>query len=271
MRVFGKMLFVDQISVSLANTTILDRVEFRALPGEITAVIGPNGSGKSTLMRAMSGDIPYEGNIELNGHNIDTLQPWELATIRAVLPQKSVLAFSFTVSEVVNIGLCNGIGAESNKIIFDALSCVGLLGFSQRQYSELSGGEQQRVQLARVLAQVWKPQESVKPRWIFLDEPVSSLDIAHQIEVMNIAKDYAHSGGGVIAIMHDLNLTSMYADNIAILYQGKKLCQGKPQDVMTDEWLSRAYECDLRVNTSPHLPSMYVLPHLAVSRSKSAQ
>ena len=145
------------------------------------------------------------------------------------------------------------------------------MDLAQRQYSQLSGGEQQRVQLARVLAQVWKPHKAGKPRWIFLDEPVSSLDIAHQIEVMNIAKNYANSGGGIIAIMHDLNLTSMYADNIAILYQGKKLCQGKPQDVMTDEWLSRAYECDLRVNTSPHPPSMYILPHLAVSRSKSDQ
>jgi iron complex transport system ATP-binding protein len=222
-------------------------------------------------MRAMSGDITYEGDILLNGHNINTLQPWELASIRAVLPQKSTLAFSFTVSEVVHIGLCNGISAETNKIIYDALNCVGLLSFAQRQYSELSGGEQQRVQLARVLAQVWKPNESGKPRWIFLDEPVSSLDIAHQVEVMNIAKDFAHSGGGVIAIMHDINLTSMYADNIAVLYQGKTLCQGMPQAVLTDEWLSLAYECDLRVNTSPRPPATYILPHLAVSRSKLNQ
>lgn len=261
------MLFVDQVSVSLANTTILDRVVFQALPGGITAVIGPNGSGKSTLLRAMSGDIPYEGKILLNGLNIDTLQPWELASIRAVLPQKSTLAFSFTVSEVVHIGLRNGIGAESNEIIYEALSCVGLLGFAQRQYSELSGGEQQRVQLARVIAQVWKPHEAGQTRWIFLDEPVSSLDIAHQIEVMNIAKNFAHSGGGVIVIMHDLNLTSMYADNIAVLHKGRKLCQGMPQDVMTDEWLSLAYQCDLRVNTSPQPPATYILPHLAVSRS----
>ena len=261
------MLFVDQVSVSLANTTILDRIVFQAQPGEITAVIGPNGSGKSTLLRAISGDIPYEGKILLNGHSIDTLQPWELASMRAVLPQKSSLAFSFTVSEVVHIGLRNGIGAEFNTIISDALSCVGLLGFAERQYLELSGGEQQRVQLARVLAQVWVPYEAGQNRWIFLDEPVSSLDIAHQIEVMNIAKNYAQSGGGVIAIMHDLNLTSMYANNIAVLHKGKKLCQGMPQDVMTDEWLSLAYECDLRVNTSPPPPATYILPHLAVTRS----
>ena len=182
-----------------------------------------------------------------------------------------VLAFSFTVSEVVHIGLRNGISAESNNIIYDALSHVGLIDFAQRQYSELSGGEQQRVQLARVLAQVWKPHEGGQPRWIFLDEPVSSLDVAHQIEVMNIAKDYADSGGGVIAIMHDLNLTSMYADNIAIFYKGKKLCQGVPKEVMTDEWLSLAYECNLRVNTTPNPPARYILPHLAVARSKLNQ
>jgi len=263
------MLFVDQVSVSLANTTILDRLEFLALPGEITAVIGPNGSGKSTLMRAISGDIQYKGKILLNGYDIDTLQRCELAYMRAVLPQKSVLAFSFNVSEVVHIGLRNSVGAEANKTINEALRCVGLLGFAQRQYSELSGGEQQRVQLARVLAQVWIPYENGQPRWIFLDEPVSSLDVAYQIEVMNIAKNYARSGGGVIAVMHDLNLTSMYADNIAVLFCGKKLCQGVPGDVMTDEWLSRAYECNLRVNITPQAPATYILPHVAVAKPKS--
>ena len=263
------MLIVDQVSVSLTNTTILERIEFQAQPGEITAVIGPNGSGKSTLMRAMSGDIPYEGKIILNGHNIESLRPWELASMRAVLPQKSILAFSFTVSEVVHIGLQNGISAETGNIIYDSLNYVGLSGFANREYSELSGGEQQRVQLARVLAQVWEPYENGQPRWIFLDEPVSSLDIAHQIEVMNIAKNYAQSGGGVIAIMHDLNLTSMYADNIAVFYQGKKLCQGLPQEVMTDKWLSQAYECSLRVNTNPPPSAIYVLPHLADAKPKS--
>jgi len=263
------MLLVNQVSVSLTNTTILEGVEFQAKPGEITAVIGPNGSGKSTLMRAMSGEIPYKGNISLNGHNIKTLQPWQLASMRAVLPQKSTLSFSFTVSEVVHIGLRNGTSADSSDVIHDALSHVGLLGLAHREYSELSGGEQQRVQLARVLAQVWKPRENDKPRWIFLDEPVASLDIAHQIEVMNIAKNYAHSGGGVIAIMHDLNLTSMYADNIAVFYQGKKLCQGVPQEVMTDSWLSQAYDCNLRVNTKPSPSSIFILPHLADRKSKS--
>jgi iron complex transport system ATP-binding protein len=261
------MLWVDQVSVSLANNKILDRIDLQALPGEVTVIIGPNGSGKSTLMRAMSGDIPYEGKILLNGHDIKTLKPWDLASKRAVLPQKSILAFPFTVEEVVHIGLRNGIGAQTTTIIYDALSSVGLSAYAQRQYAELSGGEQQRVQLARVLAQVWTPYEMGQARWIFLDEPVSSLDIAHQIDVINIAKEYARSGGGVIAIMHDLNLTSMVANKMAILHRGKTLCQGVPKDVMTDNWLSHAYECDLRVNTSPKPPATYILPHLAAART----
>ncbi|MDG1936891.1 MAG: heme ABC transporter ATP-binding protein [Paracoccaceae bacterium] len=262
------MLCVNQVSVSIKNTKILKQIEFIALPGEVTAIIGANGSGKSTLMRAMSGDIPYDGKISLNGRDIGSIKPYELASKRAVMPQKSNVAFPFTVAEVVHIGLRNGVGAETTRTIYDALRCVGLATFARRKYSDLSGGEQQRVQLARVLAQVWTPHHAGQARWIFLDEPVSSLDIAHQIDVMNIVKDYACSGGGIVAIMHDLNITSMFADKVAILHRGKRLCQGVPKDVMTDDWLSDAYDCDLRVNKSPKPPSTYILPHLANTRKK---
>ena len=266
MQKIGNMLRVDKVSVSLTNKKILHQIDLTALPGKVTVIIGPNGSGKSTLIRAISGEIPYHGKISLNGHDIRTIKPHDLASKRAVLPQKSILAFPFTVAEVVHIGLRNGEGAETTRTIQDALCCVGLSTFARRQYSELSGGEQQRVQLARVLAQVWTPCNDGQARWIFLDEPISSLDIAHQIDVMNIVKKYARSGGGVVVIMHDLNLTSMYADKVALLHRGKSLCAGAPKDVITDGWLSDAYACDLKVNKSPKPPATYILPHMANTR-----
>ena len=142
---------------------------------------------------------------------------------------------------------------------------IRVSGFAHRFYQELSGGEQQRAQLARVLCQVWRPIVDGEPCWLLLDEPVASLDIAHQLMVMQIARDYARAGGGVVAVMHDLNLTAMFADAVTILSEGRVLAAGSIGDVMRDEVLSPAYGCQLRVNVAPPLGSTYVLPHTAVT------
>ena len=137
-------------------------------------------------MKAISGEISYQGEIFINERDINSMKAWELAAIRAVLPQNSSVAFPFTVAEVIHIGLRNTKDSSTDHLINDALDCVGLLSLAKREYSQLSGGEQQRVQLARVLAQVWSPLVDGTAKWIFLDEPVSSLDISYQLEVMNI-------------------------------------------------------------------------------------
>ncbi len=134
--------------------------------------------------------------------------------------------------------------------------------FEGRFFQELSGGEQQRVQLARVLAQVWTPMHEGVPRWLFLDEPVSALDIGHQLQVMRIARDFADQGGGVVAVMHDLNLTAMFSDSVALIAEGGVLQQGGPEEVLCDALLSRAYRCQIRVNTQPG-QGVFLLPHAA--------
>lgn len=144
-----------------------------------------------------------------------------------------------------------------------ALARVGLVHYANRTFQELSGGEAQRVMLARVLAQVWAPVEGGQPRWLLLDEPVSSLDIAHQLQVMEIARHFARAGGGVIAVMHDLNLTALYADRVAVLAEGRRLAFGAPGEVLTDDILSRAYGCSLRVSSPPPVGVPYILPHAA--------
>ncbi|WP_428928404.1 heme ABC transporter ATP-binding protein [Marinibacterium sp. SX1] len=248
------------IRVTLGRREILHGLDFEARDGRVTAIVGPNGSGKSTLLKAMTGEIPATGDMSLNGRDIDAMQPWELASVRAVQSQSTTVAFPFTVIEVVRLGHSAGPWAAEPGIPEAALSRLGLDGYAHRYYHELSGGEQQRAQLARVLAQVWHPVQAFQPSWVFLDEPVSSLDIGHQFVVMDLLADYARQGGGVITVMHDLNLTAIYADHVVLMKDGQVLARGTPAEVLTDERLSQAYDHPLRVNRPAPSGVPYLLP-----------
>lgn len=260
-------LKAQNITVSIAGKRILHPLDFHAQPGKVTAIVGPNGSGKTTLLKAMTAELKYSGDIHLNGRNIKHESARDLANLRAVLPQATELAFPFTVLEVVRLGLTAGLSTDamdhSDRLPISALHKTGLAGFESRFYQELSGGEKQRVQLARVLVQIWQPVWQGQARWLFLDEPVSALDIGHQLSVMQIAKDYARAGGGVIAVMHDLNLTSMFADHMTLMRQGQVLASGTPEHVMTNTNLSLAYGCPLNVNTAPSDDVPWLLPQSA--------
>ncbi|WP_370311977.1 heme ABC transporter ATP-binding protein [Sagittula sp.] len=258
-------LIAEDIRVFYGRREALRGVSLRAEPREFTAIVGPNGSGKSTLLGALTASLPYSGRVMLNGRDIDGLKPWELSSERAVLPQASRLAFPFTVLEVVRLGVQAGTAGDRPEVPMQALARVGLEHYAERTFQELSGGEAQRVMLARVLAQVWSPVEDGRPRWLLLDEPVSCLDIAHQLQVMEIARKFARAGGGVIAVMHDLNLTAMFADRVAVLAEGQRLAFGTPREVFCDGILSRAYGCDLRVSAPPPVGTPYILPHAATA------
>ena len=256
-------LVARKIAVRYGRKTILHGVGFTARPGAVTAIVGPNGAGKTTLMRALTGEVAFDGRVEIGGHDIARAAGWELAARRAVLPQASVLAFPFTVIEVVRMGLMSGSHGSDATLPSRALAEVGLAGYEGRFFEELSGGEQQRAHLARVLVQVWDPVDTDGARWLLLDEPVSSLDIAHQIEVMEIVARYARAGGGVVAVMHDLNLTAVYADHVAILREGRVRAAGAPGEVLTDAILSEVYGCKVRVGVTPDDRRPFILPHCA--------
>lgn len=257
------MIETKNIFVSFGGTKILEGVSFQARAGQVTAIVGPNGSGKTTLLRAVTGDVPYDGVVSLEGVDIKKMPAWQLASRRAVLPQASTLAFPFTVIEVVRMGLQRSISSGFEPIAMAALGRVGLAAHADRFFQDLSGGEQQRVQLARVLSQVWQPVVDGKPRWLLLDEPVSSLDIGHQLQVMEIMRDFAQAGGGVIAVMHDLNLTAMYADRAMMMSGGVLIANDTPKRVLTDETLSFAYQCHLQTNVLPAVGVPFILPHMA--------
>ncbi|MEP9395873.1 heme ABC transporter ATP-binding protein [Mesorhizobium sp. KR2-14] len=258
------MIEARNISVSIGSRRIISDVDFEVRAGELAAIVGPNGSGKTTFLKALSGDLPYSGKIEINNRDMAGLKPWETASMRAVLPQATALSFPFTVHEVVSLGLMSGrsgaLAGEERNLPERALARVDLDGFAGRFYQELSGGEQQRVQLARVLCQVWAPVLDGKPRYLFLDEPVSSLDIKHQLIIMDIARDFARRGGGVVAILHDLNLTAMYADRIFVMHRGRLAAAGTPSEVLSDDLISEVFECCLKVGALPAGDTPFVLP-----------
>lgn len=258
------MIEARNVHVSLGGRPILHGVDFAAKAGEITAIVGPNGSGKSTFLKALSGELDSMGEINFDGKDLRSMKPWQAASLRAVLPQATSLSFPFTVREIVRIGLMGGRsgvkGRDLETLPDRALATVDLSGFAGRHYQELSGGEQQRVQLARVLCQVWEPVLDGQPRFLFLDEPVSSLDIKHQLVIMDVAHDYARRGGGVIAVLHDLNLTAMYADRIMMMHKGRVAASGAPAELLTDELIEDVFDCRLRVGVAPSGRTPFVLP-----------
>ncbi|WP_299815962.1 heme ABC transporter ATP-binding protein [uncultured Roseibium sp.] len=256
-------LHVERASVSIGRVQIVQDVSFHAHAGEFVAIIGPSGSGKTTLLKAMTGELSYSGSIRLAGMETGKLSAEYLAQMRGVLPQASQISFPLNVSEVVGLGVIDRRQGRDGRArrIRDALAKVGLHGFEGRSYQELSGGEQQRVQLARVLCQVWEPvADDGNPRWLFLDEPVSSLDIKHQYQIMQLAAGYAAAGGGVVAVMHDLNLTAAFADRILVMKGGKRLSFGGRDEVMQADLLSEAYDFPLALTRSGESDVPLVVP-----------
>lgn len=255
------MISGEHITVARSGRKLLDNVGIDLRPGRFTVIIGPNGAGKSTLMKAVSGEMkPDTGFISYYGTSIGLCQPAELAKRRAVLPQATQLAFPFTALEIARMGAVAQGALNPTEQARQALVKVGLRGFESRPYPSLSGGEQQRVQFARALAQVPQPIVDGVPRALFLDEPTASLDLGHQISVLEIARDFASAGGIVLAILHDLNLAAEFADQLVVLNHGKIVAEGACAETVNDEIIASVYGIAGAVGRLPaeHIP--YVLP-----------
>lgn len=249
------------ISVQVGKARLLDNVSVQVAPGQVVAVLGPNGAGKSTLMRVMAGDLsPSAGEVRLNGRPLHAWKSGQRARIRGVLLQDSTLNFPFTALQVALMGrMPHSKGLESQRdyqIAQEALEVVEARHLENRVYTTLSGGERQRVQLARVLAQIW---EAGQARYLLLDEPTSSLDLAHQHSTLRFARRFASAGVGVLMILHDLNLTAQYADHILMLRQGAALAAGTPHEVLTPDTLFRAFGIAVSVIPHPSLPCPLVV------------
>ena len=239
------MFEAKNICVQIGAKTILDDVSLELKAGETVALLGANGAGKSSLLKALCGDIKLKsGEINLEDRSLKDWNYHELARKRAVLSQHSNLIFPFTVQEVALLGRNPHIrGTESKKdlaIVNQALKLVEADHLAQQSFPTLSGGEQQRVHLARVLAQIWeKPENSA--RYLFLDEPTSSLDLAHQHLTLQTARQFADSETAVLMVLHDLNLAAQYADKIMILQNGKKVAFDTPKNVLNTQTIREVF------------------------------
>ena len=217
----------ENAGYAIKGKPLLGGVEITFQPGRLAVVIGPNGAGKSTLMRLLTGEIaPTTGRVLIGGRNLRSYAPADLAKTRAVVPQHTALGFPFSVIEVAQLGVTvPGLmshGTRSRRLAEAMLDRVGLSTLAGRDYSSLSGGERQRVHIARALCQLEATADSRTPHALLVDEPTSSLDIAHQLDVLKELRSQADRGRIVVAILHDLNLAAAYADDILLLSQGRK-------------------------------------------------
>ena len=219
------MISAHNISYKAGTKFLVQHVsaEFRA--GELVAIMGPNGAGKTTLLKMLAGaQKPVTGNIEFNRRDLSSYSAEELATHRGVLSQAYQINFPVSVEEIIMMGRYPYFqlqpGAHDKQVFNILVKQLDIESLLQRDYNSLSGGEAQKVQMARVLAQVWE-DDGQGGKALFLDEPVSSLDIRYQHEILGIAHQYAKRNNAVIAVLHDINLAFQYANRIYFMKEGK--------------------------------------------------
>ncbi|MEV0609925.1 heme ABC transporter ATP-binding protein [Polymorphospora rubra] len=245
------------LRVRLGGRPVLHDVSLEVRAGEVLALVGPNGAGKSTLLAALCGDLPGSaGEIRIQGTPLSAWRPIELARRRAMLPQRATVAFPFTAADVVRMGRAPWTGrpeqAEDTEAVAAALRLADIEHLADRPFPRLSGGEQARVALARVLAQ--------RAPILLLDEPTAALDLRHQELVLGIARERAGVGNAVVVVLHDLSLAAAYADRIALLAQGRVVADGSPAQVLTARQLTETYQHDIEIVLHPRTGTHLVLP-----------
>ena len=254
---------VKNLNYYYGDIPALKDLSFSVTKGDFFIIIGPNGSGKTTLMKLMAGILkPKKGRLKILNRAIGNYTRKDLARTMAFVPQTMPVDFPFSVIEVVLMGRSPYMGMlgveqeEDLKIAEQALTFTGVAHLAHRKLDQLSGGEQQRVFIARALCQ--------EPDIILLDEPTASLDLAHQIRLMDLMEKLKKETGiTVVMVSHDVNLAAMYCDRLLLLNKGEILCLGRPDEVLTFRTLEAAYGCTLLVDESPlgKIPRITPVPH----------
>jgi len=249
------MLAAEAATFEIRKRALVHEVSLAVKPGELLAILGPNGAGKSTLLRMLCGETKTtRGTIALDGRPLHEVTARARAQRLAVLPQQTNVPFALTSLEIVMLGrephLQSVQTLRDREIAFLAMEAADVLPLAEREFPSLSGGEKARVQLARVLAQIWEPQ-SAALRFLLLDEPSAALDFGHQHHVLRLVREWADAGVGVVAILHDLNLAAQYADRIAILNCGRLIAEGTPREVLDADTVEAAFGWRARILTHP--------------------
>ena len=239
----------ERLRVRLNGRPVLHGLSFDLARGHWIGLVGPNGSGKTTLLRTLAGLLPHEGRLELDGQPVRAYPPRERARRIAFVRQSPDLSFEFRVAEYVLLGRAphrgwlEGFTKADRARAAEALAAVGLEGFEDRTMNALSGGEQQRVQLAQALAQ--------EPDVLLLDEPTAHLDVHHQFEIMDRVAAEVEGGRTAIAAFHDLAFAARYADRLLVLHDGRLAADGPPPQVLTPDLLRTVFRMDAEVTAGP--------------------
>jgi iron complex transport system ATP-binding protein len=250
----------NEVDFSFGDSDILKEISFRAAEGKLIGVIGPNGSGKTTLLKTLSRVLkPKKGIVYLKGEEISGLSHRQIAKKMAVVPQDTTVNFDFTAYEIVLMGRTPHIGRldrESpgdRRVARDIMELTNTSELGDRLITTLSGGERQKVIIAKALTQ--------EPRVLLLDEPTANLDICNQIEIMELIRDAVVSKQ-ITAIMaiHDINLAARYCNEMILLKDGKIFAKGLPKDILTRENIKEVFDVLSVVNGNPADGSVYVVP-----------
>ncbi len=227
-----------------SDNPIINGISFSLKAGESLAILGPNGCGKTTLLRAIGGIIPYEGSIRIDGREVRDMKRKELASKLAIMSQLSGVYFSYTVEETVMQGrylYCDNIfgvpGKRDREVVSECIENTGLLKIKDKQIGQLSGGQLQRVFLARTLVQ--------ETPMLLLDEPTNHLDLKYQAELTDFLNSWRVAGNTLIGVYHDINMAMLVADNYLLLKDGEILCFGKKEDAITGDNLKTLYGLDV--------------------------
>lgn len=249
-------LSYQHLAVEVAGRTLLQPLNGCLHAGQLTVIVGPNGAGKSTLLSVLCGARhPSHGAVCLDERPLSAWPTAALARRRAVLTQDNSVAFDHTAAEVVALGRYPHRlqpSPREHDIVPQALRLADVAELAQRGIHHLSGGERARVHFARVLAQIWEANDTGS-RWLFLDEPTAALDLRHQTELLQRARDWAQQQGvGVVAVVHDLNLALRYADRALVLHQGRCVADGPPPQVLTPPLLREVWGVEAWQTHTPH-------------------
>lgn len=254
------VLSAKQVSMAYGKHKVLDDISIDIRAGQVTTLLGPNGAGKSTLLKLLCGEIPSQCDIRYFGRSRQQWKPNDLAKRLGMLPQYSTLSFPFLAQEVVELGsIPLGLTNQQTKeLARKYMQITGVEHLGQRLYPSLSGGEKQRIHLARVLVQL---EHSDRQKILMLDEPTSALDLAHQHNTLKIARSLADENCcAVVVVLHDLNLAAQYSDRLIVLSQGKLVCDDTPWRALNTELIKQVYGYDSLITPHPTLNYPLIFP-----------
>lgn len=260
------MLKAENISYCIGDRLLLEEISFTAAPGSLTAIIGPNGAGKSTLIKILGGTVrPASGDIHWKSQKLNRYTTAEIARERAVMTQNLHLSGSYRTQDVVMMGRFphyrHSPGPDDFRMVDLAMEWTDTESMTDRQYGSLSGGEQQRIQFSRVMAQVNQVVQNGDTNILLLDEPLNNLDIRHQYHLLELSSSFAARNNVVVAVLHDINLAARYADQVLVLKKGRQIAFGPSREVLNDQLLSHCFDMKVRVQPHPFLdcPSIYFI------------